>query len=576
MFKNILVQAKRLPDEQESILVLKALEALIAECKNRIRQQHDSNAMVLLAIILGCDKGNEDEVVELLEESLGLGNSNAAVWRAGYYMTQGGKAYFDAAEILLKRAITQKNPHAMAFYAYYWLSRQNGCAEDARNMLYQAIDLGNAYAMIIWARDIKQKDLPLSKAYLGKAALLDNPTAVFEYVNAIFEGDDKEEQKKSHSLIEKAFALGNAKIFIFLLQQYENEYPNDRHELLERRLLAMIERAVKLDIDHATLMLASIYSVAIRVPKDLPQALALAERVYRKNSATAGLFLSERMYQETIVKDALELINSISLDSKVGVQSLLNLVWSELIRGCSFTRKTIEILQQHAKQAILERLSCEGYAESHFFLQTLRANPTHPIVVILNHGDKKELKTLMSLSSERAAKRYFLANQFFTPATGIAVPEIIDSILANAEPGLAMDALIDKDSLRLLDKTFTAMTKHIQRILENAKQDKPWSLGWGGSKYCIQYDEKWYEVPKGVFKIYQILSKTGKTHVELEQIREILHTARGSANELGAFAQSVFGCARSDDTSLTYAALSLRIEQYDKACADNRALCLSA
>jgi hypothetical protein len=97
-----------------------------------------------------------------------------------------------------------------------------------------------------------------------------------------------------------------------------------------------------------------------------------------------------------------------------------------------------------------------------------------------------------------------------------------------------------------------------EKILSNKEQ--PWSLGWMGSRYNIEYEGKNVLVPKGIFDIYEWVKyemrnkyrKDAHTKDDvLTQIEAILST-KNQSNPFATLAYTIAGCATSNETIDAY------------------------
>lgn len=100
----------------------------------------------------------------------------------------------------------------------------------------------------------------------------------------------------------------------------------------------------------------------------------------------------------------------------------------------------------------------------------------------------------------------------------------------------------------------------IERKLIGSDTLTPWTLGWTGSRSNITFDEKIFNVPQGIFELYQLVQFPKENE---KQIKELISGKQTPAKKIYSFFRSMTGTSRSDDTQETYEELnSILVREY--------------
>jgi hypothetical protein len=111
------------------------------------------------------------------------------------------------------------------------------------------------------------------------------------------------------------------------------------------------------------------------------------------------------------------------------------------------------------------------------------------------------------------------------------------------------------------DKVLSVKTK-IETVLDDAIKkgiNKPWPLGWAGSRHSIQYKGQTFQVPQGIATIYQLATpenhdNKNAMNLAYESIKTILNDKQWDSRQ--TFFRKITGSKRSDETKEEYNSLS--------------------
>lgn len=95
----------------------------------------------------------------------------------------------------------------------------------------------------------------------------------------------------------------------------------------------------------------------------------------------------------------------------------------------------------------------------------------------------------------------------------------------------------------------------IEQKLRSTVGDRPWQLGWAGSRHRIVLDGKTHCVPKGIWDLYQAVA-TPQKQVNWEQVSARIERAKARPSPVGAFLLGLFGCGRRQETQQFYEELA--------------------
>lgn len=116
----------------------------------------------------------------------------------------------------------------------------------------------------------------------------------------------------------------------------------------------------------------------------------------------------------------------------------------------------------------------------------------------------------------------------------------LDHFLKNAKDGDAAN-LVKCDLIRAC----------IENKLRTTSSNKPWQLGWAGSRHRITFEGKIYDVPKGIHDLYTSVKPT-EGLVDWERVTKVTEQVQTKQSSVGLFLSGLFGCRRRKETQRFY------------------------
>lgn len=104
----------------------------------------------------------------------------------------------------------------------------------------------------------------------------------------------------------------------------------------------------------------------------------------------------------------------------------------------------------------------------------------------------------------------------------------------------------------------------IEEKLRQSPSNKPWQLGWAGSRHRIAFEGKIYYVPKGISDLYASVKPT-QAEANWERVAKLTERAPSKPGSFGSFISSLFGCGRGRDTQRFYEELQDRMNSQNMA-----------
>ncbi|CAM4451367.1 MAG: hypothetical protein LEGION0403_FIIPPAGN_02299 [Legionella sp.] len=93
----------------------------------------------------------------------------------------------------------------------------------------------------------------------------------------------------------------------------------------------------------------------------------------------------------------------------------------------------------------------------------------------------------------------------------------------------------------------------IEQKLIGSDSLSPWTLGWTGSRSSITFAGKTFNVPRGIFELYQLVQSPKENMI---QIKELISEKQNPIHSMYSFFHFVTGTSRSEETQETYAELN--------------------
>lgn len=229
---------------------------------------------------------------------------------------------------------------------------------------------------------------------------------------------------KAIQLLDKAIKLGNATAMNNRAYMHEC---GEGGPVNLAEAIRLYEDAIKLGHAGAMNNRAVMHHKGHGVPVNFAEAIRLYENAIRQGFSIA----THNLYRIEID------INTAKL--------LLDLIWDELLKGQSFSKRTLGSLRQFCKEEIFNRLKASPLGTSLAFLKQLKTNVKHPLTLIINEeqNQSNEFKSLMkhALSLRNTRVTFFCsppANEESCPLNLLPL-EMKIHLFSFVQPGLEHD-----------------------------------------------------------------------------------------------------------------------------------------
>ncbi|MFJ1268553.1 hypothetical protein ACD661_08315 [Legionella lytica] len=217
--------------------------------------------------------------------------------------------------------------------------------------------------------------------------------------------------------------------------------------------------------------------------------------------------------------------------------------------------QTLELHLEKCKEQLL-------YATVIFSSPELLSSMTHiPLKEIANAHNNSYLDLLIGREALRRAET---STSYVELATDLLMPRDISYSQPTSKLENEDESGLNKKQLATDIKSF--VKKHgefqvkcqliksaIERKLLSADTLTPWTLGWTGSRSTITFDEKNFNVPQGIFELYQLVQFPKENE---NKIKELISEKQPPVKKMHGFFRSMTGTTRSDETQETYEELN--------------------
>lgn len=308
--------------------------------------------------------------------------------------------------------------------------------------------------------------------------------------------------------INQAEALYPAFSAYFLGLLYEDGWLSDAPDY--GKASYYFDKALKLGYDEALFNRARLYLLGLDGNRNIPKGIALMERAFRETKSG------------DVTSPALEHYHALEDKDR---ETLLDLIWLELLAGLAFSNHAIGLLQKWAKPLLLQKIQHSAFGSSLMFLKYLKSSPSHPINRIFS-GDSQnrsanELKRLFEPVHHLAMERRIFDTQASRQVCYLK--DIAKHIIEALQPGYALDTeLIAKVMYHV-----NTLKIKLESVLEHSLSESPWPMGYLGLGYELRFKNRVFIVPREIFELYTLLKAKKPCEQKIKALtQESIHPDR--------------------------------------------------